>query len=448
MTYVVSPIGGAAAGKEPYGFEAMPSKSAAHRLLILAALSGAKHRIRVICRATNRDIDATADCLRALGAEIIACDGGFTVLPLDIFARGDYNKEEILLNVGESGSTLRVFLPILGALGQPAKIRREGRLPDRPLAPFDAVLTEHGMKLWDDESDRTYLHVSGQLTAGNYEIDGSVSSQFITGLLLALPLLREPSELHITGVISSAPYLAMTRTALARFGAGVTADDNVLPPDHYSITPKPFDTPEIVRVEGDWSGAAVLLCAGALTKNGITVTGLDPDSPQGDKRLCELLTAMGAKVVMQPDAVTVLPPDDGILKPLRTDADDIPDLVPVTAVLCAAANGESVLTGCERLRIKESDRLAATVKLLCDLGYQAEADGGVMHIHGGKAADNSLVSPDTCRDHRMVMAAALGALVRGGDVRISHAEAVAKSYPGFFEDFAKLCGVSLSADET
>ena len=166
---------------------APPSKSAAHRLLILAALSAGSSSVLIRCSGTNDDIDATVRCLCALGAVIEKTDCGYAVTPPDLTARP---TQEISLHVGESGSTLRFLIPILGALGISAAIRRDGRLPSRPLAPLDAVLRSHGMTLSDDARDPSVLHVSGHLTAGDYTIDGGVSSQFISGLLFALPLPR------------------------------------------------------------------------------------------------------------------------------------------------------------------------------------------------------------------------------------------------------------------
>ena len=407
--------------------QAPPSKSDAHRLLILAALSDIRCPIMLSCRDTNADIDATVNCLRALGADIRRTEDGFSVLPIDRSAVD--TEREYALCVGESGSTLRFLIPVIGALGVPAVIRREGRLPDRPLSPLDTSLTAHGMTLYDDPADRAYLHLCGRLTAGDYEIDGGVSSQFISGLLFALPLLDAPSVLHVTGTVSSAPYIALTRSALARFGyPAIPTDDG----HTYHLSPKPFSPRKAMTVDGDWSGAAFLLCAGAMT-NGVCVTGLAEDSVQGDRRILDVLTLAGCSVDWKDDTVTVFPPSDGRLRPVAINADDIPDLVPPIAMLCCAAHGTSVISGCARLRIKESDRLASTQNMIDALGGSAETTDDTITVHGCGVLAGGIC--DGVNDHRMVMSAALGALIAQSDVTVSDRDAICKSYPRFFDDF-------------
>lgn len=413
---------------QPPVIAAPPSKSDAHRLLILAALSQTNTPITLSCRDTNADIDATIRCLCALGARIEKRYGGYTVTPIN--RTGCPANQEIFMNVGESGSTLRFLIPVIGALGIPAVIRREGRLPDRPLYPLDATLTDHGMTLYDDTDDRSLLHLRGQLTAGDYAIDGGVSSQFISGLLFALPLLDAPSALHITGTISSAPYIALTRSALFRFGYPVLPSDDG---HNYILPPAGFHPCETLRVEGDWSGAAFLLCAGAMT-DGVTVTGLTADSVQGDRRILEVLSMAGCRIKQTDDTVTVLPPDNGSLRPITVNADDIPDLVPPIAMLCCAAHGTSVISGCARLRIKESDRLAAARNMICALGGQADTTDDTITVHGIGVLHGG--SCDGANDHRMVMSAALGALIAQSPVTVSDRDAIGKSYPGFFDDIS------------
>ncbi len=408
--------------------QAPPSKSDAHRLLILAALSDGKTPIDLSCRDTNADIDATVDSLRALGSDIQRTEDGFSVLPIDRNAID--SEREYALCVGESGSTLRFLIPVIGALGVPAVIRREGRLPNRPLSPLDAVLTAHGMTLYDDPADHALLHLRGSLTAGVYEIDGGVSSQFISGLLFALPLLDAPSVLYITGTISSAPYIALTRSALARFGYhAVPTDDG----HTYHLSPKPFVPLNEMTVEGDWSGAAFLLCAGAMT-DGVFVGSLAQASVQGDRRILDVLSLAGCSVKWDGDTVEVLPPTDGYLRPICIDADDIPDLVPPISMLCCAAHGTSVISGCARLRIKESDRLAAVMQMITALGGHAETTDNSITVYG-----NGVLAGGTCdgvNDHRMVMSAALASLISAADVTVSDRDAIRKSYPRFFDDFS------------
>lgn len=413
---------------QPPVIAAPPSKSDAHRLLILAALSETDTPVPLSCRDTNADIDATVRCLCALGAGIEKNGSGYTVTPIDRAAcRGE---QEIFMNVGESGSTLRFLIPVIGALGISAVIRREGRLPDRPLFPLDAVLTEHGMTLYDDSADPALLHLRGRLTAGDYEIDGGVSSQFISGLLFALPLLDAPSSLHITGTVSSAPYIALTRSALARFGYDISPTEDG---HRYALPPAQFRPGEALRVEGDWSGAAFLLCAGAMT-DGVTVTGLSADSVQGDRRILDVLSAAGCTITWQGDAVTVLPPAASALRPINITADDIPDLVPPIAMLCCAAHGTSVISGCARLRIKESDRLTAVRDMITALGGHADTTDDSITVCGTGVLCGG--GCDGANDHRMVMSAALGALIAQADVTVTDRDAIRKSYPGFYDDFS------------
>lgn len=403
---------------------APPSKSAAHRLLILAALSAGSSSVLIRCSGTNDDIDATVRCLCALGAVIEKTDCGYAVTPLDLTARP---TQEISLHVGESGSTLRFLIPILGALGISAAIRRNGRLPSRPLAPLDAVLSSHGMTLSDDPRDPSVLHVSGHLSAGDYTIDGGVSSQFISGLLFALPLLPAPSVLNITGSISSAPYITLTESALRAFSAQISPEDC----GHtYHIAPTSYCPIDSLSVEGDWSGAAVLLCAGALSE-GIQLSGLSRSSLQGDKRIVSVLESLGCTASWTETDVTLLPPESGTYTPITIHADDIPDLIPAIAVLCCAADGTSVIGGCARLRLKESDRLAAITDLIRSLGGAAEEDGDTLTIHGTGRLTGGFC--EGVHDHRIVMSAALAALISDAPVTVSDAEAVAKSFPDVFD---------------
>ncbi len=418
--------------EKPPVIAAPPSKSAAHRQMILSALSDAKTPVLLRCNDTNADMDATAACLTAIGARIDRTPSGFSVTPIKRETLGEDPSEKHLY-VGESGSTLRFFLPILGALGISAALHMEGRLPDRPLAPLDAVLSSHGMTLTRDGNHHDILHVSGTLTPGNYTLDGGVSSQYITGLLLALPLLSSPSRISITGQISSRPYLAMTEEALTRFGASPLWDGDT---QTYSVTPCTYKGPGDCAVEGDYSGAAFLLCAGALLPCGVTVTGLQKNSTQGDRAILSVLERAGCTVSTEENAVTVTPPSSHLI-PFSFSADDTPDLVPPVAVLAAGCKGVSRITGCGRLRIKESDRLAATVALLGDLGGRAEADADSITVYGTGCLWGG--SCHGVNDHRMVMSGAIAALITETPVTVSDAEAIRKSYPSFFEAMS-LCG--------
>ena len=400
------------------------SKSQAHRLLICAALG--EEKTEVVCDGISADIAATAKCLRALGAAVEETEAGFLVSPIKKVPEGRCE-----LYCGESGSTLRFLLPVVGALGVQAAFHREGRLPQRPLAPLDGVLTAHGMTLSEDGD---LLLCSGQLQAGNYEIAGNVSSQYISGLLMALPRLAGESRLTVTGTLESAAYVAMTEDALRLSGVEFSKNGA-----SYAIPGgQRFRLPARTAVEGDWSNAAFFLCMGALAKEGIRVEGLNLKSSQGDRGVLDVLRAFGAAVSEEENAVTVR---HGTLRGVTVDASPIPDLIPVLSVVASVAAGETRVENAYRLRLKESDRLQSTANLLRALGGRVEEkeDGlvitGVPVLHGGETK--------TQNDHRLAMSAAVAACAAMGEVTVDNDACVAKSYPRFWEDYGSLKGEGL-----
>ena len=397
---------------------AIPSKSMAHRLLICAALAGTPTALD--CQGTSKDIEATAACLSAMGAAVCRRDGGFEIAPRPA-------QSPCTLPCGESGSTLRFLLPVAAALGLDAVFHMEGRLPQRPLSPLDRELEAHGAVLSRPEPDA--LRCTGLLRAGNYTLPGNVSSQYISGLLFALPLLDGPSTLTVTGTVESAPYIAMTLDALRQFGVAVTVENQV-----YHIPACGYQSPGQAAVEGDWSNAAFWLCAGALGR-GITVTGLNPDSLQGDRAIFELLGRFGAKTE------GCFTASAGPLRPLDIDAAAIPDLVPVLSVAAAAAPGTTRIYNAGRLRIKESDRIESVWRLLTNLGAEAVQTEDGLLIRGGRRLTGGVV--DSCNDHRIAMAAAVASSLCTGPVTVLDAGAVAKSYPEFWKDFERLGGKTM-----
>jgi len=378
---------------------AVPSKSQAHRLLICAAFSD--QPTRLLCSQTSADIEATAGCLRALGAEIDRTGEGYLVNPISAI------PESALLHCRESGSTLRFFLPIVGALGVDATFETEGRLPKRPLSPLWEEMERMGCRL-SRPSDTT-IRCTGQLKPGAYSIDGGVSSQFITGLLFALSLLKDSSTLALTGKIESAPYIQMTLRALESFGVTI--------PEHecYSIIPQVFRSPGTLTVEGDWSNSAFWLAAKALGSD-LRVSNLDPDSSQGDRAVVGFLSSLKKNTVI--------------------DAAQTPDLVPILAVAAAAKQG-ATFTNCGRLRHKETDRLATTAALINSLGGKAEIQGDSLVVQGTGLVGGTV---DATGDHRIAMAAAIASTACTESVTILGAESVSKSYPAFWDDFKLLGG--------
>ena len=374
-------------GKLSGSITAIPSKSQAHRLLICAAFSDSPTEL--VCPATNRDIEATCDCLKALGANIIRTNTGYLVEPMEV------PPKTAVLNCCESGSTLRFMLPIVGALGVDATFLMEGRLPQRPLSPLWEEMERMGCTL--SRPTESTIRCQGQLKAGNYFISGSVSSQFITGLLFALSLIDGESHLEVTGKIESQPYISMTEKAMALFDA----------PRYHS--------PGKVLVEGDWSNGAFFLAARALG-NPLEITNLNPDSPQGDRAVFELLPRLEENITI--------------------DASDIPDLVPILSIVAGSAKG-AVFTNIQRLRIKESDRVASTIAMIEALGGKAQSTEDTLTVYGTGYRGGTV---DSVNDHRIAMSAAIASTVCTEPVTILGAEAVKKSYPHFWEEFSRLGG--------
>lgn len=391
MDIVITP------GKLHGKLQAIASKSHAHRLLICAAFADTETQI--VCQQTNRDIDATADCLRALGAEITRTPGGFYVVP----ARNI--PTTAVLNCCESGSTLRFMLPIVGALGVDGTFLMEGRLPQRPLSPLWEEMERMGCML--TRPTENTLRCCGKLQGGNFRISGSVSSQFITGLLYACTLIGEESSIEITGNLESKPYIALTQQAMLQFGID-TAGFHIAKETR-------FRSPGHVCVEGDWSNAAFFLAANALGSN-IELENLNEGSAQGDKAISPLLHQMQLHITV--------------------DASDIPDLVPILSVAAACMQG-AVFTNIQRLRIKESDRVASVIALLKALGGDAWADENTMTVLPCRFTGGTV---DACGDHRIAMTAAIAATAANGPVTILGAQCVEKSYPAFWSEFKRLGG--------
>ena len=396
------------------------SKSMAHRSLICAALADRPTQIR--CSAASQDIDATADCLNALGAAICRTETGFSVAPVS------ESGGEAALNCRESGSTLRFLLPVSAALKKQACFTGEGRLPQRPMQPLIEALTAHGVRF---SGERLPFAIRGALRGGDYALDGGVSSQFFSGLLFALPLLREASTLSFRTPAQSLPYVQMTIKSLADFGVEIPFDGtNAVIPSNLA-----YRSPEVCVVEGDWSNAAFFLCSAAIGGS-ITMKNLSVDSVQGDRRVLDLIRAFGANVTVHGDTVAVCASER---RPIRADCADIPDIVPILAVMSCFADGVSRFESVERLRIKESDRLAATVDLINALGGEAECGETTLTVFGRGGLRGG--TADGRGDHRMVMCAAVAGCHAAEPTAILGAEAVRKSYPRFFVDYQRVGGL-------
>ena len=394
--------------------QAVSSKSFLHRALICAALCAGTTDI--LCGEVGEDVLATADCLTRLGARLTRTREGFSVC-------GGLREDSAVLFCRESGSTLRFLLPVTAALGIPAEFICENSLLARPTEPLLSAMEANGCRI---TKTATGLTCEGQLRPGCYRISGKVSSQYLSGLLLALPLLSADSKIVPTEPLSSAPYVRLTRAVQALFGVYSSEEFSVCGRQHYQSAP-------MLTAEGDWSGAAPFLCAGAFSDRGVTVNGLSADSVQGDRAITELLSRFGARVTATDRAVTVR---RGDLRGLEINAADIPDLVPLLALLGACAEGETVICGAGRLRKKESDRLQTTAQVLNTLGARVTVLPDGLHILGTTRLTGGAVS--ACGDHRIAMLAAVASFACVSPVQIDGAEAVGKSYPSFFEDLARI----------
>ena len=397
---------------------AIASKSDAHRLLILAALS--QGETRLIMEQRSEDIDATIGCLRALGAAI-------EILPDGVVVRGiEHPNENPLLDCGESGSTFRFMLPVACALCEKARFTGGGRLPERPIGELMRVMQAQGVSF---SAEQLPFTTTGRLAGGDFSLPGNVSSQYLTGLLLALPLAQRDSTISLTTRLESAAYVEITLHALRRFGVRVRVEDGV-----YAVSGgQRIQSPGTLRVDGDWSNAAFFLAAGALG-NPVTVTGLSLDSPQGDKAILSALRKFGAGVEATAETVTVSPAK---LVGCTIDVGETPDLLPILAVLGACAAGETRLVNAARLRLKESDRLATVSAILRALGGMVSELPDALVITGGALAGGTV---DSCRDHRIAMSAAIAAIRCANEVSILGADAVNKSYPAFYTDYNQLGG--------
>ena len=410
---------------------AIPSKSMAHRLLILSALC--EGITDLICPSTSEDIDATIGCLAALGAHAARTHRGARMVPVTMGGV----RANAHLDVGESGSTLRFLLPVVAALGRGASLTGHGRLAARPLAPLDEQLRLHGVEL--SGAGSFPLTVGGTLTGGRFRLPGSVSSQYISGLLLAAPLLDQDVEVAVEEPVESRGYIDLTIAALARFGVRVIQShtrEGDTPLRIFAIDRSArLVTPGVCVVEGDWSNAAFWLAAGALGTHPLMVGGLDAQSKQGDRAIMAALALMGAHMGRTHGLMAA---SHETLHARDLNVSDIPDLAAPLAAAAACARGTTRLTGAGRLRLKESDRLQTIRDALCAMGGQAEVAGDELHITGVDALSGGTV--DAAGDHRIAMMAAVCGATATGPTTIRGAECIAKSYPSFFDDFRQLGG--------
>lgn len=383
------------------------SKSCAHRAVICAALADGISKLSGI--TMSKDIEATISAMTALGASFEINGDIVTVKGINGCINGTAD-----IDCNESGSTLRFIMPVAAALGIDSIFRGRGRLPQRPIDIYKRELKNHDITFHTEEMP---YEISGRLAGGKYEIEGNVSSQFITGLLFALPLIKEDSEIIMTSHLESRPYVDITIDILRRFGIEISETEN-----SFVIKGNQKYTPFDEHIEGDYSQAAFFYVANALGSE-VNILNLKEDSVQGDKAITKIIA----------DSMK-----NGNITGYKADCSDIPDLVPILSVLGAYGSDSSIIYNAERLRIKESDRLAACADMLNNLGGNVTVTSDGLEIKPTNGLNGGTV--DSYGDHRIVMAAAIAALCCKGDVIIKGAEAAEKSYPTFFEDYVRLGG--------
>jgi 3-phosphoshikimate 1-carboxyvinyltransferase len=369
-------------------------------------------------------MQAMLQCIMALGAD---CSREGRLLRI----RGFSSKPDGIpvLNCLESGNTLRFLMPLSLVLAGGGRFLTRGRLAERPLGPYETLFARQGI-MFERLTDGFLLR--GRLAPGRFEMPGDVSSQFITGLLLALPLLDSDSEILLSTPPESDAYLQLTMDTMADFGVTVQRPDL----QRFFVKGNQTFQSREYTVEGDYSQAAVMLCAGALGSN-VSIRGLNYDSHQGDKAVIELLSQMGADFVHKDGACFM---KSGSLHGIRIDGGQFPDILPMMALVCSLSKGESRIENAGRLRLKECDRFAATVQELHKLGADICADGDVMMIHGREALRGGVLA-DSHNDHRMAMMLSIAALHCREPLSIDNPSCVNKTWPSYWDDYRALGGI-------
>lgn len=376
-----------------------PSKSVAHRAMLCSFLAGGGEVVPMIA---SKDMQAMQQVITSL------------------------QKGEDKLDCIESGNTSKFIIPVVAALGKKVMITGSGTLLKRPIGEYLKILPKHGVTCICNGG--LPLSMEGKLKSGKYEVAGNVSSQYITGLLLALPILEGDSEIILTTELQSKPYVDMTIQVMSDYGVHVEETTK-----GYWIKGNQTYQKRDYTVEGDWSQAAFFLTAGVINGD-IILKGLKLDSAQGDKEIIHILKRFGADIEIRENAIRAKKSN---LKGIKVNVSNMPDTVPSLAVVAAFAEGTTVIEGAERLRYKESDRLESIISNLKKMGVYVEEKPDGMLIKGGMAQGANLSG---YQDHRIIMAFSVAALCATGETSITDAESVAKTYPQFFEDYNLLGG--------
>lgn len=398
-----------------------PSKSMSHRAVIAAALSEGHSEVANLI--FSQDIKATCDAMQNFGVHINKYQDR-----IDVFSKGNVKTPVHPVDCHESGSTLRFLVPFGAIVDEPVVFEGRGKLTTRPLTPYFDIFDEQAIRY--EYKDALPLVVEGELKPGRFEIPGDISSQFITGLMFVLPLLDGDSEIVITSPLESKGYIDLTLDVLRDFNIEVENSNHEV----YRIKGNQKYAPQNYRVEGDYSQAAFWVVAG-LIGDELCLKDLKINSLQGDKEVVEIAQRMNGALQIEQDQIKVFPSET---KGTVIDGSQCPDIIPVLTVLAALSEGKTEIINASRLRIKESDRLAAIRTELNKLGAHIEEKEDGLVIYGKKELEGGVV--DSWNDHRIAMSLAVASIRCKNPVTITGSKAIEKSYPHFFEDFAKLGG--------
>lgn len=405
--------------------KSIPSKSLLHRAIILSGIAKDREIILEQVNTISEDIEATLTCIEKLGAKTKVEGDSIRITSL-----GNIKKSKVELHCKESGTTLRLLLPLVSTFSKEATVDCSEGLRKRPIRELIETLEESGLYFKEKGFP---INISGNVTTDFFKISGDISSQYVSGLLLLSSLLDQRSSIYLTTKLESRAYVNITIKVLRDFGIIVNeleegvfeiygGRDKILPPKEYQI-------------EGDWSNAAFFLVGGCLGDS-IKMSGLNLESSQGDKKIVQILKKAGAILTCSDDFISF---NRSHLNSFEVDFSETPDLFPILSVVAALSKGQSILKGGERLKLKESNRIESTFQMLKSLGADVKKRDDGLIIQGKEILDGGIVN--SFNDHRIVMSATMASIKCKEPVSIVNAGAVKKSYPNFFDDFKKVGGI-------
>ncbi len=400
-----------------------PSKSLSHRAIIAAGLAKGESIIKNVM--FSKDIIATIEAIKAIGASVIIKDNSLIINGSDVI------RKKTFIDANESGSTIRFFIPICLVNPSDMEFRGRNNLVNRPLSLYYKLFDKFNIKYEKPDNAYLPLKTKGGLKPGIYEIDGNVSSQFITGLLYALPLLNGDSKIIITTLLESKGYIDLTLDILQKYGIEIINNDYKV----FIIKGNQIYKPYNYEIEKDYSQTAFFLIAGAMGAN-IKLKNMNKISLQGDKKIIEDINTLGGNVLFESDDLIS---QHSLIKGGNISFSQTPDLGPALTVLASVASGKSIFYDIKRLRIKECDRVSCMKDELNKLGADIVEEEDRMIINGVNKLKGGIV--ESHNDHRVAMALAMASLKMDEDLTILNAECVSKSYPDFWDVFKSLGGI-------